>query len=179
MAVTSPEYVPQTPSAPEGPPPKLTRTGIIIAATAGVAVLLIAAAAISAALLIPPSEGKASSTPATQSKTFTTTGTLLLAASTSVLNLDDVNCEGMGGYSDIRSGAQLVITDQSGTIVATASLATGKLIGSGYTRQCQFSFTAKDVPKGHSFYGVQLGRRGSMQYSEAQLSSGPSLQLGS
>jgi hypothetical protein len=196
MTVTDPYTEPQplAPPATVTEPPKKRPTRLIVAAiAAGVVVLVGLSIAATIALTHGGRSATATAGPAATSTTagwcgpngcfstpttMTVTGSLLLTYSTGVLNLDDVNCQGMGPYDDIKPGSQVVITDQSGAVVATAALGTGKLIGSGLTRQCQFSFTANSVPKGHTFYGIQLGRRGSIQYTESDLDRGPQLKLG-
>lgn len=109
---------------------------------------------------------------------ITARGVFTLADSDGVENLDDVHCTGMRGYDDIGAGAQVVITDQAGTVIGTGSLSGGTMLGSGPTRQCQFPFEVTNVPAGKSFYGVSISHRGTLQYTENQLTSGLELQLG-
>jgi hypothetical protein len=78
-----------------------------------------------------------------------------------------------GGYADIKSGAQVVIKDDSGKVIATTTLGPGDAIGAG----CTFPFSV-DVPRGSDFYGVELGRRGSVQYTADQLADGIHLTIG-
>jgi hypothetical protein len=77
------------------------------------------------------------------------------------------------GFDDIKSGAQVVIKDDSGKVIATTTLGPGDAIGAG----CTFPFSV-DVPRGSDFYGVELGRRGSVQYTADQLADGIHLTIG-
>jgi putative hemolysin len=97
--------------------------------------------------------------------------TVTLADSDGVLNLDDVHCEGMGGYDDMRAGAQVTVTDEHGTVIGDSTLPTGQMQGSGVTRQCVFTFTVDDLPKGRSFYGLTISHRGTTQVREWELGS--------
>jgi len=77
-----------------------------------------------------------------------------------------------GGYADIKTGAQVVIKDAAGKVLATTTLGPG--VGAGI---CTFPFSV-DVPRGSDFYGVELGRRGVVQYSADQLADGIHLTIG-
>lgn len=74
------------------------------------------------------------------------------------------SCSGAGGYSDIGSGTQVTVTNESGKVLATSSLG----VGSGVI-VCDFDFTVK-VPNA-SFYRIEIGggRRGVMTYSRQQM----------
>jgi hypothetical protein len=163
--------------APVQPTPP-RRTGLIVG-LALVALVVLGGAAVGVGLAVTHgrSPGQA---PAASAATaaFNAHGTLTLTDALGVENLDDVNCTGMGGYSDITLGAQVVITDQSGTTIAVTDLGGGQMIGSGMSRQCAFDFSAGSVPAGKSFYGVTIGHRGTIQYSQAELESGVELSLG-
>jgi hypothetical protein len=73
-------------------------------------------------------------------------------------------CEGNGGYQDLNSIEQVVVTDNNGKEVARTEL------GSGKERhdECVFDFTF-DVKKGPKYYVVTIGHRGSSQYTYEQL----------
>ena len=77
------------------------------------------------------------------------------------------SCSGYGGYNDIGSGTQVVVTDESGTTVATDSLSSGTYDGT----YCVFEFTVHDVPKA-KYYRVRAGSdtRGGPQYSYQEMS---------
>lgn len=82
-------------------------------------------------------------------------------------------CHGVGGYSDLRAGMQVQLTADGKTLdVATITDGTfGARISeySGLT-PCTFSFTL-DVPPGHEFYTVAMGRRGERTYSFDELTT--------
>lgn len=75
------------------------------------------------------------------------------------------NCAGTGGYSDIREGAQVIVTDAAGKTVGVGALSKGVPDGSTV---CRFTLDVS-VPAGLGFYGVELGRRGSVKYAEQDL----------
>lgn len=70
------------------------------------------------------------------------------------------------GHRDLP-GAQVVVTDASGTVVATSRLDSGYYTTS--PRQgCEFRFRAT-VPDGEKFYGLQVGRREGMTLTRDEL----------
>jgi hypothetical protein len=83
-------------------------------------------------------------------------------------------CTTDGGYTDIKTGAQVVIKDAAGKVLATTTLGVGTGTGSA---ACTFPFHA-DVPAGSDFYGVELGRRGVVQFTAGQLAEGVHLTIG-
>lgn len=74
------------------------------------------------------------------------------------------------GYDDIHAGTQVVITDEHAT-----TLALGALEESGF---CKWIFVIDKVPAGKNFYGISIGRRGTIQYTEQQLQQSVQLSLG-
>lgn len=136
------------------------------------ALVLIAATAVTTYLLARPPAAAA------KPKTIEVAGTFTLTDSIGVLNLDDVHCEGMGGYKDIHDGASVVVTDASGRTVAVGALKNGTLVGEGMTRTCMFFFNVSSVPAGLSFYGVEVSHRGSIKKAEADLTAMLALTLG-
>lgn len=89
-------------------------------------------------------------------------------------------CTGSGGYGDIRQGTQVVITDETGTIIATTQLGQGSADGTisvSGPAICVFEF-AVDVPTGKKFYGVEVSHRGRVQFTQDDLKKGPDLTLG-
>lgn len=81
-------------------------------------------------------------------------------------------CAVGGGYSDIRAGAQVVVTDDAGRTLALGQLGDGTLrlpdLEHWGTRSCVFPFSVQ-VPGGHDFYGVEVTHRGVVRYSAGQL----------
>jgi hypothetical protein len=168
---TAPTHLPAAP-----PPSSPRRLWPVIAITAAVTALL--AGGIGAALALAGGHDHASAatspSPAAVSyapEPFTVSATLLLRDSISVLNIDNHACRGMGTYTYLAPGAQIVITDETHTTVATGVLTAGTLIGFGATRQCRFGWTAEGVPAGHTFYQVQIVGRDGPQLTESDLRS--------
>lgn len=86
-------------------------------------------------------------------------------------------CTGFGGYGDIRPGAQVVVKDGSGNVIATSTLGPGSTISSGQavlpggrsTYYCQFAASVTGVPK-VAFYEVSIvARRGGLTTSFAAM----------
>jgi hypothetical protein len=119
---------------------------------------------------------KGSSTPH-----HTLTGTILLLGQHRSLVMNDGDpCVGSGGYDDMREGTDVVVKDQSGKIIATSALETGKATNvdsAGYSGSyssgtasfnCEFNFTVKDLPD-EAFYGVEVSHRGMITHSRQDL----------
>jgi hypothetical protein len=77
-------------------------------------------------------------------------------------------CSGSGGYSDIRSGAQVTVSDGNGKLLATTALTDGKITASNSVNgDCMFEFIIK-VPDA-DFYAVEVSHRGQLKYSKNDL----------
>lgn len=74
------------------------------------------------------------------------------------------------GYDDIHQGTQATLTDAHNTVVSVAEL---DVIGT-----CHWRATFHKVPAGQSFYGITIGRRGALQFTEAELRQGAALSIG-
>jgi len=74
------------------------------------------------------------------------------------------SCTGTGGYSDIQAGTEVVVKDQAGKVLATASLGDGR-VDSG---TCVFDFSVSHLPDA-DFYQVEVSHRGNVTYSKADL----------
>ena len=70
------------------------------------------------------------------------------------------------GYKDIASGSAVVVTDDSGKVLATGSLGAGQLgpIIIQDMRYCVFPISVPNVPDA-KFYRTQVSHRGEMTYS--------------
>lgn len=78
-------------------------------------------------------------------------------------------CSGLGGYSDMDAGADVTVKDQDGSLIATGSLGPGEIsFLEDPFRACAFRFTVNGVPDA-SFYEVEVGRRGGLTYSKAEM----------
>lgn len=73
-------------------------------------------------------------------------------------------CEGAGGYSDIDEGTAVTIRNGEGVVLDESEL----LEGRGSSWKCVFKFKLK-VLEGEKRYKIEVGRRGSITYTEAQL----------
>jgi hypothetical protein len=132
------------------------------------------AAALAALLLLAGcSSGKKA--PAKSAAPVTVSGLLRLFDSESTLNAlltGTTKCNGVGGFSDVADGADVVISDDSGKTLAIAHLQAGFAVipKSASGSHCDFAFSA-EVPSGKGFYGVQVTHRGVVKIAEAALSS--------
>jgi hypothetical protein len=135
-----------------GPPPtapRRRRTGLIIA-LAAVAIVVGLGVAVGGYLALGDHlPGKAN--------TIAVSGTLEVTGCTSL------------GYRDIHAGTQVIVTDERGTTLALGALED--------VRPCEWRFRIAAVPAGKPFYGVSVGNRGTIQFTEAELRSGVQLTL--
>lgn len=102
--------------------------------------------------------------------TFDVHGTLQLQDPETVR----AGCVGQGGYSDIRVNVQVVVTDGAGKTVGIGRAE--KFTNKGLF--CAYEFLVRDVPAGLDFYGIEVSKRGRVQYNEEQLRAGITLSLG-
>lgn len=105
---------------------------------------------------------------ATASPTFTPPtidGTLALKSSATGVTPDGA-CFGTGGYSDIVSGAQVTLTNESGTILGTAVLKPGTLKS---VNECDLAFSFGPIPATAKFYSAQVANRGKITDSSSEL----------
>lgn len=75
------------------------------------------------------------------------------------------NCEGSGPYSDLGPGTPVTLKDETGKILGSAFLGTG----SGLAIQCTWTFTFEKVPTSAKFYSFEVGGRGAITYSNADM----------
>lgn len=100
--------------------------------------------------------------------TNTVTGTMSLKDTAFSGLASGTACSGTdAGYSDITEGAQVTVSNNSGSILALSSLGAGQADGSG---NCVFVFTVPNVPYS-SFYQIEVAHRGKVDYSYHDLSS--------
>jgi hypothetical protein len=96
------------------------------------------------------------------------TGTLTLHDQASFGSMQSGDsCQGSDGYDDIVSGAQVVVSNDSGSVLALSQLDDGVADGSG---NCVFNFAIDKVPRSN-FYRFEVSHRGQLDYSYQQLSS--------
>jgi hypothetical protein len=145
----------------------------------GIVVLLLVLAACAG-------NAKSGTTPTT-TETHTITGTFTLQGSaladTEVEDSDTPNenfstdkdlglagsgCQGTNGYDDIAAGLQVIVSDESGTVIANGSLDQGQVVKAKFWNSCEFPFTVSNVPTA-KFYRVEVGGRGQVSYSYDQM----------
>lgn len=136
------------------------------------AVLLLVLAGVGLVLLFSRDEP-----PAPTVGTLTIRGTVTVPL-TGELRPIDTQCDGSGGYSDMRAGAAVAVTDPASKTIALGNLGPGRVDGSTGHQLCEFAFEVAGVPSGAGFYGVEVGHRGRIQYAEADLSRPMKLSLG-
>ena len=124
----------------------------------------------------------------------TLTGTVLLIQDTSVLYRRGDTCQGEGAFSDMRSGTQVLITDNTGALLETGGLTPGTVklafhpihrigpsdrLNRGYNPEglplvqpgrvhCEFSFEILGIPEA-DFYSIEVGRRDPLTLSRREL----------
>jgi hypothetical protein len=76
----------------------------------------------------------------------------------------DGGCAGTGRYDDIEAGLQVTVSNETGTVIGTGALGQGTEVDAG----CEFPFTVGNVPVA-KFYKVEVGRRGTVNYSYADM----------
>ncbi|MER7131358.1 hypothetical protein [Streptosporangium saharense] len=110
---------------------------------------------------------------------LTVGGTMSVPGSSLIGGLDSnpKPCVTTGGYSDIREGAQVVITDEASKTIALGSLEAGKPDSQNPAR-CVFPFSVQNVPAGRPFYGIEVSHRGRLQYTAEQIAMSLQLTLG-
>jgi hypothetical protein len=168
---------PFSPPLPAEPRPKRP-SRLVIALLA----LSVGGVVVAAALLLPNVFPGLASTPGGPGK-FDITGELKVTGSGLKYGVHSGDCQGDGGYSDLRGGTSVVITNASG-----ATVAIGQLSKEGKPERhpvspikpvsCTFTFSVTGIPEGSEFYGVTIGKRGTEQYSRIQLGEPVRLALG-
>lgn len=137
-----------------------------------------------------PFVGKSSPTPST----FNVIGTVTVQAGEGSVGTEGGNCVTEGGFSDIASGGQVTITNESGKVVALGTLDAGRATGvmvlptfnpeTGQIEQvpqatkCVFGFSVPSVPEGENFYAIEMGHRKPLKYTRSELATPLSLTLG-
>jgi hypothetical protein len=76
---------------------------------------------------------------------------------------------GGGGYSDIGPGTQVTIRNGSGDTLGIGSLGAGIPARGQPMANCTYRATITDVAAGENFYAVEVGSRGEISQSEAEL----------
>lgn len=87
----------------------------------------------------------------------------------------DNACAGSGGYDDLATGAQVVVTDNTARTIAVGTV-TGSAAKGDF---CLLTFDVPSVPEGKKFYGLEVSHRGVVQFTEQEMKAGPMLTIGS
>ena len=81
----------------------------------------------------------------------------------------------------MQGGAQVVVKNSAGTVIANGHLGAGTAVGTAYfgnstehrdsyTATCEFAFTIDGVPDS-GFYSVEVGHRAAVTYSRSDMES--------
>lgn len=144
-----------------------------------------AAAAIVLLLAACSSSPEPADTPASSPSTRTITGTMAIQGWPSGWEVG-LDCHGgslsQRGWDDLTPGAQVVVTDSGGKTAGVGTLELGKVradpeLGEPF-KVCEMPFEVTGVPEGDRFYGVEVGRRGKIQFDDAQLNTTIRLTIG-
>jgi hypothetical protein len=164
-------------------PPKRRMVAIILA-VAGV-LALVAGTGVTVYLVTRPSSNVPAAAASPSAAAFTAAGTLLLKRGEFSWNsAADPTCQGLNGFSDLRGGTQVTVTDAAGKKLAIGVLANGRAgdfttdsDGAQRAASCALSFAVTGVPRGVGPYGVEISHRGVQNYNEAQLDAGVTLRI--
>lgn len=85
-------------------------------------------------------------------------------------------CKGLGAYSGVAEGGDVVIADDSGKTLTIAHLGGGYIADDDAT-MCSFTFSAS-VPGGIAFYSIAVGGQAPKKLSAADVKAGPSITVG-
>jgi hypothetical protein len=162
---------PAPPPTPQGPSAVRRNLPIIVpwVLTAGLAVALLLV------LLLPKSPSSSPPPPQQQEQAAATaqdaggdTGRNVIIRFTLYdLETAGASCRGQGGYSDIAPGAPVTVKNESGEILGAGTLG----VGSSVSGTCIWSVQLSGVPSGEKFYSAEVGDRGAITYSEAELAA--------
>src|SRR5688572_30290703 len=103
----------------------------------------------------------AKSSPSPSPVRHTLTGTLRISGANGELLQRNEECAGSSGYSDVRGGASVTVTDGEHRVIGVSQLA-----GSGWGRlegrDCIYDIEPIEVPE-VPFYGVEVANRGAVR----------------
>lgn len=82
-------------------------------------------------------------------------------------------CLGMGLYRDVRQDTPVVVTDQSGTTIATGVLGFGEPVRSATDASkataCKLPLYVSNVPADRQFYKVSIGDRKAVDFNQFEI----------
>ena len=107
--------------------------------------------------------------------TFDVTGTMTISR-VMLEASDGDSCTGIEGYDDIKTGAQVKVSDDAGKIIGLGALKAGLARDTNEswrgTNLCVFDFQVKGIPEGPGMiYGVEVSHRGVVQFTRDQADS--------
>lgn len=156
----------------------------------GALVAAVAVGAVVTYIAVKPAAPAAAASKTAAASTFLMSGTVTIKNdfSGSVDLLDDTNCQGAGGYSDLTPGTAVTVSDSTGHVIATGALNTGSqtkthlsgtLAGDvDVASACVLGFTVNDVPDGLQSYVLAVSHRGNRVVQAAEAHSGVDLSVG-
>jgi hypothetical protein len=112
-------------------------------------------------------------TPEPTPEPLTITGTFTLRAPGSIRTAQAGpgakihDCAGRDGYSDIDEGLGVTVRDEDGTTIGSSRLTQEGLEEVGDENRCHFTFAVQVTPA--SFYAIEVGDRGEITYSHADM----------
>ena len=130
-------------------------------------ILKISSGALAALVLLPGCGGGAASSTPTPA-TFSVLGTLKISQAMPK-GVDGEPCFTSGGYGDIKTGAQVRVTNASGEVVALSELL-GGVAEDNYPQLpgadvCSFVFVVGNIPgEDGDIFGVEVANRGSVSF---------------
>ena len=135
--------------------------GLVLALAAGLVGLLVVKPALTKARNGNPP-------PTFSPAPFAVNGFMTLRLGQFTWDKDPDVCSGWRGYDDIHAGTQVVVTDPAGTTIAIGALGQGvprrDPVDTSRATECRLPLRVAGVPGGHQFYGLEVGRRGKLDY---------------
>lgn len=162
-------------ATPTPPPHTSRRVGPLLVA---VALAAIVAAAAVGAYIVTRDRTTEPAAAMGQTATLTIHGTLRLDADFHAQQKLGEGCTVITtGYSDVRPGAQVKVTDAAGKVVGLGQLGPGRILRDPVLTNpdgwmggsCGFGFDVAGVPAGLGTYGLEVANRGVVLYHEVDL----------
>lgn len=124
-----------------------------------------------------------SAAPAGQ-ETFNVSGSITIRGVDGIDAYDDfagAPCDGTEGYSDISTGAQVVVKNAGGTKIGLGELGRGRTDGDldeDFDAGCTFALLVFGVPVEGDIYSLQIGNRDDYSFTRSEAEAGLKLSLG-
>ena len=83
-------------------------------------------------------------------------------------------CSSPTGYEDIGAGTQVTVKNEAGTVIGSTQLQSGHEVSAGLADHpeydlCRYNFGPITAVPDASFYGIEVAKRGQVNYSAAQM----------